>query len=169
MSDSSISFVSIFNHNLTDRIDALATVLERHPVTLASSCTFGCTAAVPDNGNDVILNWCRRNRRNDPGEFVSLLGPGAYTLAVSVGRRNGTAEIALPDAVPFRLQVADTTKGKMSGKMHQSETETSLRFSHDYVRIFRHELNANVPKLAAVHQLQLADAERRAADVIGRL
>ena len=67
-----------------------------HPVTLASSCTFGCTAAVPDNGNDMILNWCRRNRRNDPGEFVSLLGPGAYTLAVSVGRRNGTAEIALP-------------------------------------------------------------------------
>lgn len=51
---------------------------------------------MPDNGNDVILNWCRRNRRNDPGEFVSLLRPGAYTLAVSVGRRNGTAEIALP-------------------------------------------------------------------------
>lgn len=67
-----------------------------HPVTLASSCTFGCTAAVPDNGNDMILNWCRRNRRNDPGKFVSLLRPGAYTLAVSVGRRNGTAEIALP-------------------------------------------------------------------------
>ena len=73
------------------------------------------------------------------------------------------------DAVPFRLQVADTTKGKMSGKMHQSDTETSLHFSHDDVRIFRHELRADIPELAAVHQLQLADAERRAADVIGRL
>lgn len=67
-----------------------------HSVTLASSCTFGCTAEVPDNGNDMILNWCRRNKRNDPGKRVSLLQPGTYTLAVSVGRRNGTAEIALP-------------------------------------------------------------------------
>jgi len=67
-----------------------------HPVTLASSCTFGCTADVPDNGNDMILDWCRRNHRNDPGKQVVLLKPGTYTLAVSVGRRNGTPEVALP-------------------------------------------------------------------------
>ena len=67
-----------------------------HPVTLSSSCTFGFTAEIPDNGNDMILNWCRRNHRNDPGKEVVLLEPGTYALAVSVGRRNGTAEFALP-------------------------------------------------------------------------
>ena len=67
-----------------------------HPVTLASSCTFGFTTEVPDNGNDMILNWCRRNKRNDPGKVVALLKSGTYTLAVSIGRRNGTPEISLP-------------------------------------------------------------------------
>ena len=66
------------------------------PVTVESPCTFGFTAAVPNNGNDAILNWCIKNNRNNPGEKVELLKPGVYTLAVSVGRKDGKPEIALP-------------------------------------------------------------------------
>jgi len=66
------------------------------PVTVESPCTFGYTASVPNNGNDAILNWCIKNNRNNPGETVELLKPGVYTLAVSVGRRDGKPEISLP-------------------------------------------------------------------------
>ncbi|MBR4652000.1 MAG: DUF4832 domain-containing protein [Kiritimatiellae bacterium] len=66
------------------------------PQTLESRCTFGYTAPVPDGGKDVILNWCRKHHRNDPGEIIELLKPGTYTLAVSVGRKDGKPEIALP-------------------------------------------------------------------------
>lgn len=67
-----------------------------NPVTVASPCTFGFSASVPNNGNDAILNWCIKNNRNNPGESVDLLKPGVYTLAVSVGRKDGKPEIALP-------------------------------------------------------------------------
>ena len=66
------------------------------PLVVESPCTFGFTAEVPNNGNDAILNWCVKNNRNNPGERVELLKPGEYTLAVSVGRRDGRPEVALP-------------------------------------------------------------------------
>lgn len=66
------------------------------PVTVDSPCTFGYFAEIPDNGNDAILNYCRREHVNDPGASVQLLKPGAYTLAVSVGRADGRPLIALP-------------------------------------------------------------------------
>jgi hypothetical protein len=66
------------------------------PLSVESPCTFGFTAEVPNNGNDAILNWCVKNNRNNPGERVELLKSGEYTLAVSVGRRDGRPEVALP-------------------------------------------------------------------------
>ena len=45
---------------------------------------------------DVVLDWFVKHKRNLPGEKVELLKPGIYTLAVSVGRRDGKPEIALP-------------------------------------------------------------------------
>ena len=66
------------------------------PITVDSLCTFGFTASVPDNGMDAILNWCIKTGRNNPGDKVELLKPGTYTLAVSVGRKDGKPEIALP-------------------------------------------------------------------------
>jgi hypothetical protein len=66
------------------------------PVMVESSCTFGFTADVPNNGNDAILSWCVKNNRNNPGEKVELLKPGVYTIAVSVGRIDGKPEISLP-------------------------------------------------------------------------
>ena len=66
------------------------------PLLVESPCTFGFTAEVPNNGNDAILNWCVKNNRNNPGERVELLKSGEYTLAVSVGRRDGRPEVALP-------------------------------------------------------------------------
>jgi len=66
------------------------------PATVESPCTFGYFAEVPDNGNDQILNYCRREHVNDPGQSVQLLKPGAYTLAVSVGRADGKPLVALP-------------------------------------------------------------------------
>ena len=66
------------------------------PVTVDSPCTFGYFAEIPDNGNDAILNYCRREHVTDPGASVQLLKPGAYTLAVSVGRADGRPLIALP-------------------------------------------------------------------------
>ena len=66
------------------------------PVTVVSPCTFGYTAEIPDNGNDQILNYCKREHVNDPGSVCVLLKPGAYTLAVSVGRADGKPQVALP-------------------------------------------------------------------------
>ena len=66
------------------------------PVSVSSPCTFGFFAEVPDNGNDQILNFCRREHLNDPGPSVQLLKPGTYTLAVSVGRADGKPLVALP-------------------------------------------------------------------------
>ena len=66
------------------------------PLTVESPCTFGYTAEIPDNGNDQILNYCKRENVNDPGTTCVLLKPGVYTLAVSVGTNYGKPEIALP-------------------------------------------------------------------------
>ncbi len=66
------------------------------PLLVESPCAFGFTAEVPNNGNDAILNWCVKNNRNNPGERVELLKSGEYTLAVSVGRRDGRPEVELP-------------------------------------------------------------------------
>ena len=66
------------------------------PVTVNSPCTFGYTAEIPDNGNDQILNYCKRVHVNDPGKVCALLKPGVYTLAVSVGRADGKPQVALP-------------------------------------------------------------------------
>ena len=66
------------------------------PATVVSPCTFGYDAEVPDNGNDQILNYCRREHVNDPGKAVHLLKPGVYTLAVSVGTAYGRPTVALP-------------------------------------------------------------------------
>ena len=67
-----------------------------NPVTIESPCTFGYAAEIPDNGNDQILNYCKREHVNDPGTTCVLLKPGVYTLAVSVGTNYGKPEIALP-------------------------------------------------------------------------
>ena len=48
------------------------------------------------NDKDVVLDWFVKHKRNLPGEKVELLKPGIYTLAVSVGRKDGKPEIALP-------------------------------------------------------------------------
>ena len=66
------------------------------PRQVVSRGHFGFTAAVPDNGNDDVLRWARKHPAFDPGETVELLKPGTYTLAVSVGRRDGKPTIALP-------------------------------------------------------------------------
>ena len=64
------------------------------PVDVTTPCRFGYTAPVPNK--DVVLDWFVKHNRNLPGEKVELLKPGRYTLAVSVGRRDGKPEIALP-------------------------------------------------------------------------
>ena len=64
------------------------------PVEVATPCRFGYTAPVPKK--DVVLDWFVKHKRNLPGEKVELLKPGIYTLAVSVGRKDGKPEIALP-------------------------------------------------------------------------
>ena len=64
------------------------------PVEVATPCRFGYTASVPKK--DVVLDWFVKHKRNLPGEKVELLKPGVYTLAVSVGRKDGKPEIALP-------------------------------------------------------------------------
>jgi len=66
------------------------------PKTVESPCTFGYAARLPDNGNDVILAYCRQNNVHVPPSTVQLLKPGTYTLAVSVGRADGTPRVALP-------------------------------------------------------------------------
>jgi len=66
------------------------------PQQVVSRGHFGYTTPVPDNGNDDVLRWARRHPEYDPGATVSLLKPGTYTLAVSVGRKDGKPTIALP-------------------------------------------------------------------------
>lgn len=66
------------------------------PRTVTTKGRFGFTTPVPDNGNDDVLKWARRHPEFDPGTTVELLKPGVYTLAVSVGRKDGKPTIALP-------------------------------------------------------------------------
>ena len=66
------------------------------PRTVTTRGHFGFTTPVPDNGNDDVLKWAQRHPEFDPGTTVELLKPGTYTLAVSVGRKDGKPTIALP-------------------------------------------------------------------------
>ena len=66
------------------------------PRTVTTKGHFGFTTPVPDNGNDDVLRWARNHPEFDPGTTVELLKPGVYTLAVSVGRKDGKPTIALP-------------------------------------------------------------------------
>ena len=66
------------------------------PRTVTTRGHFGFTTPVPDNGNDDVLKWAQRHPEFDPGTMVELLKPGTYTLAVSVGRKDGKPTIALP-------------------------------------------------------------------------
>ena len=66
------------------------------PRTVTTKGRFGFTTPVPDNGNDDVLRWARNHPEFDPGTTVELLKPGVYTLAVSVGRKDGKPTIALP-------------------------------------------------------------------------
>lgn len=65
------------------------------PVVVESKIAFGYEAAVSPN-YDFVLKWHRDNGNSAPGEVHSLLKPGDYTLCVSVGRADGTPEVALP-------------------------------------------------------------------------
>ncbi len=65
------------------------------PLLVESSIAFGYEATVPENF-DAVLGWHRNHGVQAPGKVHSLLKPGDYTLCVSVGRADGTPEIALP-------------------------------------------------------------------------
>jgi len=63
------------------------------PRNVATPCRFGYSKRIPVPDNCVV--WARKAERKFPDTF-SPLKPGVYTLAVSVGSRQGTPEIALP-------------------------------------------------------------------------
>ena len=63
------------------------------PQTVETPCRFGFTKRVPEPDN--VVQWCREANRAFP-DTVVMLKPGVYSLAVSVGSRQGTPEIALP-------------------------------------------------------------------------
>lgn len=66
---------------------------KEHPVTIASTVTFGHTQEnpMPDN----CLVWAQQTGRN-PGDVQVMLPAGKYTLCVSVGSAMGIPQIALP-------------------------------------------------------------------------
>ncbi|MBR3820090.1 MAG: DUF4832 domain-containing protein [Kiritimatiellae bacterium] len=61
--------------------------------TVKSPCRFGFTKKIPQP--DQCVNWAREAWRMFP-DAVTMLKPGKYRLAVSVGKYDGTPEIALP-------------------------------------------------------------------------
>ena len=63
------------------------------PQTVKTPCRFGFTKRIPEPDN--VVQWCREYGRKFP-DAVTMLKPGEYTLAVSVGSRIGTPEIARP-------------------------------------------------------------------------
>ena len=73
------------------------------PREVTSTCRFGFTKQIPMPDNCVV--WARRVGRTFP-DVVTMLKPGVYTLAVSVGNAQGTPEIALP----LGGQFADTRR-----------------------------------------------------------
>lgn len=67
------------------------------PVALKSRCTFGWAGEIPQ-ANDGVWVYTQAKK---VGAFatdtrVPTLTPGAYTLAVSLGDRDGTPRLALP-------------------------------------------------------------------------
>ncbi len=63
------------------------------PQNVETVCRFGFTKKIPQP--DQVVGWARKVGREFP-DVVTMLKPGEYTLAVSVGSRIGTPEIALP-------------------------------------------------------------------------
>jgi hypothetical protein len=63
------------------------------PRTVKTPCRFGFTKRIPEPDN--VVQWCREAGRVFH-DTVTMLKPGTYALAVSVGSRIGTPEIALP-------------------------------------------------------------------------
>lgn len=98
------------------RIDPTLGRVEK-PVTVESTCRFGFTKKNPDPDN--CLTWARNTGR-DPGEYTVMLKPGTYTLAVSVGSKQGSPEIALPlkggNRRRYPVGSITVTEGSRSGK-----------------------------------------------------
>lgn len=65
------------------------------PFGLSSRVRFGCTSDLPDR-NDGVINHYRAKNRFPFGKKVPTMAPGTYTLAVSLGKADGTPTIALP-------------------------------------------------------------------------
>ena len=63
------------------------------PQTVKTPCRFGFVKRIPEPDN--VVQWCRAAGRAF-ADTVVMLKPGTYRLAVSVGRADGTPEIALP-------------------------------------------------------------------------
>ncbi len=73
------------------------------PQTVKSICRFGFTEKIPRP--DQVVNWARTAGRVFP-DVVTMLKPGKYRLTVSVGKSDGTPEIALP----LKNQLGDTRR-----------------------------------------------------------
>ena len=73
------------------------------PREVKSTCRFGFTKKIPLPDNCVV--WARQVGRQFP-DTVTMLKPGTYTFAVSVGSPQGTPEIALP----LEGQLGDTRR-----------------------------------------------------------
>ena len=63
------------------------------PQNVETVCRFGFTKKIPQP--DQVVGWARKVGREFP-DVVTMLKPGEYRLAVSVGKTDGTPEIALP-------------------------------------------------------------------------
>ena len=63
------------------------------PVAVKTKCAFGYNKVIPQPDNCVV--WAREKGRVFD-DVVTMLKPGKYTLAVSVGSLQGTPQIALP-------------------------------------------------------------------------
>ena len=76
---------------------ALEPMLEgrERPAKVESVCRFGCDCPPPAPGDAVAARAAERFYI-DGSRPVPMLKPGAYRLAVSVGRADGRPEIALP-------------------------------------------------------------------------
>lgn len=65
-----------------------------HPLSVANRVTFGDSSEIPRFNDGVLIQTEKSGMKF--GKRVPTIGPGVYTLAVSVGREDGTPTIALP-------------------------------------------------------------------------
>jgi len=65
-----------------------------HPLSVANRVTFGDSSEIPRFNDGVLIQTEKSGRKF--GKRVPTIEPGVYTLAVSVGREDGTPTIALP-------------------------------------------------------------------------